>query len=120
MCAVAIGIERRGRLVHQQHLGLHRQRARDAEALLLAAGEAQRALVQAILDLVPERRLRQRPLDARVDLARVLDAADAQAVGDVLVDRLGERVRALEHHADAPADRHRIDARGRRSDRRPA
>ncbi len=33
-------IERRGRLVHQQHLGLDGERARDAEALLLAAREA--------------------------------------------------------------------------------
>src|SRR2546430_7784338 len=30
-------IERRARLVHQQHLGLVGERARDAEALLLAA-----------------------------------------------------------------------------------
>src|SRR5262249_11635784 len=28
----------------------------------------------------------------------------------VLLDRLGERVRALEHHADAAADRDRVDA----------
>ena len=34
------GVERRGRLVHQQHLGLDGERARDAQALLLAAGEA--------------------------------------------------------------------------------
>ena len=36
------GIERRGRLVEQDRLGLHRQRARDRDALLLAAGELRR------------------------------------------------------------------------------
>ena len=37
-------VERRGRLVHQQHLGLDGERARDAQALLLAAREAVPAL----------------------------------------------------------------------------
>ena len=32
-------VERRGDLVEQQDLGLHRDRARDADALLLAAGQ---------------------------------------------------------------------------------
>ena len=35
-------IERGGRLVEQHHVGLHRQRARDGHALLLAAGELRR------------------------------------------------------------------------------
>ena len=33
---------------------------------------------------------------------------DARAVGDVLVDRLGERIRLLEHHADAGAQLHHV------------
>src|SRR5262249_5958318 len=45
------------------------------------------------------------------DLAVVLHAPDAQAVGDVLRDGLGERVRALEDHPDASAHRDRVDAR---------
>ena len=36
-------VERGGGLVEQDHLRLDRDRARDAEALLLAAGEAERA-----------------------------------------------------------------------------
>ncbi len=48
------GIERRAGLVEQQHFGIHRQRARDAQALLLAAGEAVGGLVQLILDFVPQ------------------------------------------------------------------
>jgi hypothetical protein len=34
-----LGVERRGRLVEQHQLGLHRERARDRDPLLLAAGE---------------------------------------------------------------------------------
>ena len=93
-------VERRGRLVEQQHLGLDRERARDAEALLLTAREAERALLEAVLDLIPERRLAQRLLDALVEV--VLHPEVARAPGDVVVDRLGERVRLLEDHADAP------------------
>ena len=38
-------------------------------------------------------------------------ARDAEAVRDVLEDRLRERVRALEHHADAAPHEHRVDVR---------
>ena len=55
------GVERGGRLVHEDHLGLDGERPRDAEALLLAAGEAERAPLQPVLDLVPERRLLRAP-----------------------------------------------------------
>jgi hypothetical protein len=34
-----LGVQRRGRLVEEHHLGLHRERARDGHALLLAAGQ---------------------------------------------------------------------------------
>ena len=37
-----LGVERRGRLVEQHQLRLHRQRAGDGDALLLAAGELDR------------------------------------------------------------------------------
>ena len=37
-------VERRGRFVEQQHFRLQGDRAGDAQALLLAAGQAQRAL----------------------------------------------------------------------------
>jgi len=41
--AHGFGIERGGGFVEQHHLGLHRQRTRDGDALLLAAGERQPA-----------------------------------------------------------------------------
>ena len=61
-------VERRGRLVHQDHVRLDGERARDAEALLLAAGEPERVVLEPVLDLVPERRVPQRPLDALVEV----------------------------------------------------
>src|SRR4029079_7813886 len=40
-----------------------------------------------------------------VELGPATDAVDARPVGDVLVDRLWEGVRLLEHHADPPPQR---------------
>src|SRR5215213_3758016 len=85
-------------LVHEDHVGLHRQAARDAEPLLLAAGHAEGVCLQPVLDLVPQRRARQRPLHDVVHVA--LHTEHARAEGDVVVDRLGERIRLLEHHPD--------------------
>ena len=100
-------VERRGRLVHEDHVRLDRERARDAEALLLATREPEGAVLQAVLDLVPERRVPRAPLDALVD--RPLHAEDPRPERDVVVDRLRERVRLLEDHADAAADLDRVD-----------
>ena len=95
-------VERRGGLVEQHHIGLDRDRAGDAEALLLPAGEAERARLQAILDLVPERRAAQRALDSSVEVG--LHPEVLRGPRDVVVDRLRERVRLLEDHADPAAD----------------
>src|SRR3984893_16338907 len=48
-------IERGARFVEQDHLGPHRHGAGDAKPLLLAAGQAQPAGTQLVLDLVPQR-----------------------------------------------------------------
>ena len=61
-------IERRGRLVHEDHVRLDRERARDAEALLLAAGEPEGVVREAVLHLVPERGLPERALDPLVEV----------------------------------------------------
>ena len=95
-------VERRARLVHQDDFRRNGDRARDAQALLLAAGQAGAGLRQPVLDLVPQRRLLQAGLDDLIELRLARrQSVDARAVGDVLVDRLGKRVRLLEHHADA-------------------
>ena len=83
-------VERAGRLVEQQHLRLVGERARDAKALLLPAGETERRCAKPVLHFVPERRAAQRPLHDRIDRFRVGNAVDAGAVGDVVVDRLRE------------------------------
>jgi hypothetical protein len=46
-------IERRARLVHQQHRRLGGDGARDAQPLLLSAGERKRAGSKFVLDFVP-------------------------------------------------------------------
>ena len=62
-------VDRRARLVHEDHLGLDGDRAGDAEPLLLAAGERQARLLELVLDLVPQGRLAQGVLDAVGELA---------------------------------------------------
>ncbi len=57
--------------------------------------------MQAVLHFFPQRGALERPFDGLVQHALLLDALDAQAVDNVLVDAFGERVRLLEHHADA-------------------
>src|SRR6202158_3249070 len=61
-------IERRARLVEQDHLGPHRHGARDAKPLLLAAGQAEAGSAQLVLDLVPQRAAAQRLFDTAVHL----------------------------------------------------
>src|SRR5690606_29253266 len=68
----------------------------------LPAGKRESALVEAVADLVPERRLAQRALDEGVQVSPV--AVDARPESDVFVDRLRERIRPLEDHPDATPD----------------
>ncbi|MOA01928.1 hypothetical protein D3C78_1213550 [compost metagenome] len=103
-------VQRRAGLVHQDHFRADGNRARDAQALLLTAGKAGAGLQQAILHFVPETRLLQAVLDDLVHIRLVAGkAVDTRAIGDVLVDRLREGVRLLEHHADAGAQFHDVD-----------
>src|SRR3954470_4661560 len=76
-------IERRARLVHEDDLGLDGDRAGDAEALLLAAGEADARLREAVLALLPERRAAQRLLDPLADVDPA-HPREAHAGGDVV------------------------------------
>src|ERR1700688_3966826 len=94
-------IERRARLVEQDHFGPHRHGAGDAQPLLLAAGQAQSRGVELVLDLVPQRAAAQRLFDAAVHLGLGNLLVEADAEGDVLVDRHRKRRRLLEHHPDA-------------------
>src|SRR3954471_13912257 len=88
-------IERRARLVEQDHLGAHRDGARDAQALLLAAGQAQAVGAELALDLVPKRGALERCFHAVVELALRQLLVEPDAEGDVLVNRHRKRRRLL-------------------------
>src|SRR5699024_2481570 len=81
----------------------HRQRAGDAQALLLAAGEAEGALFQAVLDLVPDGRAAQGLFHDVVQARAGVDAVRARAEGDVVVHAHREGVGLLKDHAHALA-----------------
>src|ERR1019366_10155384 len=95
------GVEGRAGLVHEQRLRLDGQGGGDAEPLLLPTRESHGRLVETVLDRVPQgRSIEGRFSRLRQDLL-VADAVEAQARGDVVEDAHGgERVRALEDHAD--------------------
>ena len=91
------GIERGERLVHQQHLGAQRQRARDLHALLHAAGQ----LPGIIVGVAVEPNETERVAHPLLDLAARQSAF--QPEGDIARDRapLQQRVRIVledDHH----------------------
>src|SRR3546814_17121766 len=54
----------------------------------------------------------QRALDDNVEVGLVRrEAVDARTITDIVIDRLGEGVRLLEHHADARAQLHDVHRR---------
>ena len=78
-------IERRRGLIHQQHIWLNGQGARDTQSLLLTTREAQGRSVQAVLDLIPKRSIDQALLDYFMELLAGC-MLDAQAIGNVVED----------------------------------
>src|SRR5699024_2898871 len=103
-------VQSRARLVHEDDLGVDRDRPGDAQALLLAAGQRERVVLELVLDLVPQGVLGQALLDDLVHVAA--HAVDAGPVGDIVVDRLGERVGLLADHSDAAAHLDGVDLGG--------
>src|SRR6185436_19515643 len=79
----------------------------DAQALLLATGQRQPAVLELVLDLVPERGLPEGLLDPIGDLA--LEAIELEPERHVVEDAHRERIWLLEDHADVPAHGHRVD-----------
>ena len=94
------GIERRTGLVKQDHVGVERQRACDAQTLLLTARKRIGALVELVLDLVPQRRAAQALLDHAVELVAIGDAVALGCKRDVVANGLAEGIGLLEHHAN--------------------
>ena len=64
-------VEGARRLVHEEDVGLDGEDPGDAEPLLLAAREAQRGLVEPVLDLVEEGRVDEAPLHELVEARRL-------------------------------------------------
>jgi len=111
MCAVEAGSKRRGRLVHEQHFGsVARARAIHSRCCV-AAGEVEGGTVEAVLHFVPQGRLAQAAFADFGQHGRLRTPATRGPKDDVLEDRLGERVRLLEDHADAAAQVGEVDAR---------
>ena len=95
-------VQRGGGFVHENDFRLDRNGASDAQTLLLAAGQCKRAVAQAIFHFVPEGGLPEGTLHCLVHVALITVYLEPE--GHVVVDGLGERVRTLEHHADAGAN----------------
>ena len=91
------GVQRRQRLVHQQYLGFHHQRACQCHPLALPARQLVGKLVRLVLHLYQAQHL--------VHPARALVTGDllhAQAEGDVVGDlEVGKQRIVLKHHADS-------------------
>src|SRR5437868_6571936 len=96
-------IQCRRRLIEKHDLGLHRESAGNAQPLLLPAGEGQRAGVELVFDLIPQRGLPKGSLDSvrQFGLGETLVVGERES--DVLADGGRERCRLLEYHADAAA-----------------
>ena len=95
------GVEGRGRLVEEQHFGVHDEDRRDRDPLLLPA----RQLVRRAVGELDDVEHRERVVDARVDL--VAGQAHVQrAERDLLPHRRREhlRVGVLEHETDPRAE----------------
>src|SRR5205807_3252692 len=71
-------IERRARFVHEDHVGLNRERAGDAKPLLLTAGQSKCIRLQSLFHFIPERGRAQTFLDRFIDLRPSLDSSNAQ------------------------------------------
>ena len=103
------GVERRAGLVHEQHLGVGRQGAGDAQALLLTTRKPERTRRELVFDLVPQRGAPQAVLDERVKVRAALHPTQARAIGDVVVDGKREHARLLEDHPHVHAQLDRVD-----------
>ena len=67
-------------------------------------------MVQPVLRFFPQGGLAEAVFDDLVELGAAAHALEARAVGDVLVDALGERVGLLEDEADLAAEGDEVDA----------
>src|SRR5439155_13846256 len=104
-------IKRRTGLVHEKHFGLHRESARDAKPLLLAAGEACSRLMQIVFYFIPKRGHAKRFFQTFIKKFLVAHPVQSQANNDILANRhRRKRIRFLEDHADPATNDRWIDS----------
>ena len=103
------GVERGGRLVEQQHLGVDEQRTRDRDALLLPARELHAALADHRVVAFRETADEVVSVGGRRGGGDGLVALDLAAVGDVGADRRGEEHGLLRDEGDLPPPPARIE-----------
>ena len=89
-------VERRGRLVEEHHVGLHRERAGDGDALLLTAREPDGVLPRLVGQADPVEEV----LGPLGDLGGARPGATGRAEDVVEHRHVGEQVELLEDHAD--------------------
>ena len=108
--ALALGIERARRLVQQQDRAIGEDRARDREALPLAAGEPDAALAEIAVEAL--RQLRDELGGERgvAGIPHFRIGGVEPPVADVFEDRRGEDHRILRHHGEPRAHFARIGA----------
>ena len=99
------GVERRGRLVEQHHDGIHRERACDRDALLLATGQLRGKLLRLLLQADALQQLHgfRQCLVARA--VEHLLLGEAEIVDDL---QMRKQLEVLEHHADPRAQLRQI------------
>ena len=98
--ARGFAVQRRGRLIAQQHLGARRQPPRNGHALLLPARELRRVAAR----FFGQAHQRQALVDAGVDLGARMVAVDLQREGHVVEHRgVLQQIELLKNHADVLA-----------------
>src|SRR5680860_987200 len=103
-------VERRGRLVEEHHLGIHRQRAGNRDPLLLTTRELCRVLVGLVGDVDSLEQL----LGPRPDVGGLLPAHLGRAERHVVEDGLvGDKVERLEHYPNIGPEIRQLLALGR-------
>ena len=92
-------IKRGSGFIQQQHLRLDRDGTRNAQTLLLSAGQAHAALLQLVFHFDPERRFFQRPFDTLIHVVFGQVMVELDAKRDVVINGHRERRGLLEYHA---------------------
>jgi len=100
---LGLGVDRRGRVVEDEQLGIGEQHPRDGDALALPAREPDAALADDRVVALGQRVHELGGLRGLGGGAHLLDRGVGAAVGDVVAHRAREQQRLLQHDADLRA-----------------